>query len=195
MALRLRTISLYGILQEHLSETLLWTRASERMQEIEGIGLIPSWSWQRLSGTITFITLPAALHKDTIKFTFEEHSPEPKLEGKLWVARDITVGPSVEGSPAYLSVQGSRGGGGGGRVIFDQDAEPPKVLMMLRLRSGPATVHGADITTGTETDVDMSIGLLVELVAGARRNYKRVGVGIIDSALLVVEEEGQVLVE
>ncbi|KAH0832803.1 hypothetical protein AYO21_00298 [Fonsecaea monophora] len=75
LALHYKSISLFGVLQARLHETLLWKRGTEPLTKIDFGNPqqpVPSWSWMSRKGEIDYVDLPQGFSAEKIELDYQQ---------------------------------------------------------------------------------------------------------------------------
>jgi hypothetical protein len=156
----------YGIFDRFLHRSLLWQRCSEeKMERIKYSGpKVPSWSWTAYRGGIKFIRVSFSTregirwHQD-LKFDDEQKDTLIGSVGKFW---NCTI-EQKESQHAILDSQGTKRGW----LLFDVED------------CTDIGLHRCVVIGRTGRKSEIKYYILVVRSTGLKREYERVGVGLI----------------
>ena len=175
----LRCQSRYGIFQQYLYRNLLWQTSDNKMERIVYKNRnVPSWSWMAYNGSIQFIDIPFGTVDwiDSLRF---DKGRELELIANIGEFRDCTMEPDGK----YYTILDF------GRIKrgwIQYDIEEHEDLFKERcvVVGKKSSKDKDEIGDGDRLDVKEYYILVVRLTS-VDGEYKRVGVGLIQSDYVV----------
>ncbi|KAH7111797.1 heterokaryon incompatibility protein-domain-containing protein [Dendryphion nanum] len=179
----LKCRSRYGIFQEYLHRNLLWQASNDKMKEIAYDYPVPSWSWMAYSGGIQFVDIPLGRVDwiDQLRFD-EECEYHHALISNLWTFQNCTTG-LYKAQHVVLDSDGAKKGWIQYDIEGGKDLRREQCVVVGRKHKFEGDVETEDgdcSALGAE-----EYYILVIRPTGVDREYKRIGVGLIQSDCVV----------
>ena len=164
--------SSYGIFQRYLHRNLLWQASDNKM---EPIGYktrhVPSWSWMAYNGGIQFMDIPFGIVDWIDNLRLKERGLV--LITDVGGFRDCTMGPDGK---YYAVLDFDRKKRGWIQYDFKEGEDPYKERCVVTGKKSKKDVDGLDVK---------EYYILVVRPTSVNGEYKRVGVGLIQSDYVV----------